>query len=373
MDTTISIILKVCDACNLKCKHCYEAAGGLYGAANIMPLAHLERTFSLAQSQYHYVKYVWFGGEPLLCGLEYFKEAIRLQKKYNQDNVIVNHIQTNGTLLSAEFADFFKKEGFAVSVSYDAQFNGQLRQKTEETLKGIANCKAAKSSCGILSTIHAANYDKQIEMYQHIKEMGCPMKFNPIFPSGAAISNANYLLNLEAYVNETVRFFRYWCEDKTAVPVSSFVQYLRLFLGLPGRNCTYGTCLYKWIDIEPDGSVLPCSRFSPDKYAVGKIQDVGSIEDVFASKEYENIVRQAIQRRLLCREECQLYPLCNGGCNSAAAAECGLDKHDFQLCAITKMLFPRLSEQIELLKARPDVTNPIARDLLKKSHCIMSP
>ena len=370
MDNNISIILKICDACNLKCKHCYESAHslqGYYNINNIMPLAYLEKIFSLAQSEYHYVKYVWFGGEPLLCGLEYFQKAIFLQKKHNHGNVIENHIQTNGTLLSKNFVDFFKKEAFAISISYDGQYNGQLRQKTKATLQGISNCKSAHVSCGILSTIHSGNYNHQIEMYQHIKHIGCPMKFNPIFPSGAAIKNTCYLLNVEAYVNETIKFFRYWCEDETAVPVSPFVQYLKLFLGFPGRNCTYGACLYKWIDVDPDGSIFPCSRFAGSEYVIGNIQNINSVETLFSSKEYKSIVFRAVQRRLLCRKECSLYSFCNGGCNSAAAMECELSRHDFQLCTITKLMFPKMIAEIELLKKRFDIKNPVVRNMIDRA------
>ena len=368
MDNSISIILKVCNACNLKCKHCYESADSFCGTTNLMSLSMLEKIFSLAQSEYKHVRYVWFGGEPLLCGLDYFRDAISLQKQYNSDNIIKNHIQTNGTLLSEEFADFFKSEGFAVSISYDAQFNEYLRQNTAQTLNGIANCKAANIPCGILSTIHAGNYDKQIEMYHHIKQLGCPMKFNPIFPLGAALDNTGSLLNIKAYVDETVRFFNYWCEDETAVPVSSFVQYIRLFLNLPGRNCVYGACLYKWISIEPDGSVFPCSRFSDQRYSFGRIQDTNSLASLFKTAKYCQIVSDAIQRRLLCRDNCQLYFYCNGGCNSAAAMECGISKCDFQLCSITKLIFPRLFNQVTLLESQVDIKNPIVRQLLNSSE-----
>lgn len=364
MNTAISVILKVCNTCNLKCKHCYELADSFSGIDDIMPLPQLERIFSLIQREYHYINYVWFGGEPLLCGLKYFERAIHLQKIHNKGNVITNHIQTNGTLLTPQFACFFKAEGFLVSISYDAQYNNQLRDQTELTLQGIKNCKQEGLSCGVLSTIHSGNFDKQIEMYQHIKAMHCPMKFNPVFPSGAARNNTAYLLNIESYVSETVNFFQFWCSDQTAAPVSPFIQYIRMFLGLPGRNCTYGTCLYKWISVEPDGSILPCVRFSSD-YIIDKVQNISSIESLFNAPSYKKIVEQAIQRRLLCRTECQLYPLCNGGCNSAAATECGLTKHDFQLCAITKSIFPKISDQIEALKAQSDVKNPIVRNLLQ--------
>lgn len=42
----------------------------------------------------------WHGGEPTLAGLDFYREAVALQKKYNKDGKrIINGIQTNGTLL----------------------------------------------------------------------------------------------------------------------------------------------------------------------------------------------------------------------------------------------------------------------------------
>ena len=83
MKNKISIIIKINNFCNLKCKHCYESCNGFFSQNNqIMPLETLERIFSLCQSQYKKVSYIWFGGEPLINGLDWFKKAILLQKQH---------------------------------------------------------------------------------------------------------------------------------------------------------------------------------------------------------------------------------------------------------------------------------------------------
>lgn len=364
MKDSISIILKISNACNLKCKHCYE--GDYLGSlcSTIMPLDILGRVFELAQNEYHHVTYVWFGGEPLLCGFDYLKNAISLQKMYGKGTIISNRIQTNATLITRELASLLFDSGFAVSVSYDGQFNDYLRQETSATLKGIKYLKDVGHHCGILSTVHSGNFDRQIEMYEHIKEMGCSMKFNPIFPSGSAAHNAEFLLDDDSYISETLRFFRYWCHDASAVPVANFIQNIKLIARYPERHCTSGQCFYHWLCVEPDGGITPCSRFPPANYRICSIDDISSFDHVYLKDSYADIVSSAMIRRQKCKEQCEIYPLCNGGCNSAAANEVGLNNTDFQQCRFTKKLIPGIISEIESIKRSSTIPNKIISTLL---------
>lgn len=365
MKDSISIILKISNTCNLRCKHCYEGdySNGL--CSTIMPLDILGRVFELAQNEYHHVTYVWFGGEPLLCGIDYLKKAIFLQKKYSKETNISNRIQTNATLITEDIAKFFYNSKFSVSVSYDGQFNDYLRQDTSSTLRGIKYLKDAGNHCGILSTIHSGNVDYQIGMYEYIKKMDCPMKFNPIFPSGNAKHNADFLLDEERYISENMRFFRYWCHDKTAVPVVNFIQSIKLVSGYPERHCTNGQCFYHWLCIEPDGGITPCSRFAPENYRICSIEDITSFEQVYFTDAYAAIVAPAIVRRQKCKNYCKWYPFCNGGCNSAAANEVGLDNTESQQCRLTKKLLPEIISEVQSIKQGYAIPNKIVSSLLR--------
>lgn len=368
MKDNISIILKISNACNLKCKHCYEGDNSNASCSTVMPLDILSRVFELAQNEYKHVTYVWFGGEPLLCGLDYLKEAISLQQKYGQGTMINNRMQTNATLVTRKIASFLFESEFMVSVSYDGQFNDFLRQETSATLKGIKHLKEAGHHCGILSTIHSSNVAQQIEMYEHIKEMGCPMKFNPIFPSGNATHHVEFLLDDTCYISETMRFFRYWCHDNFAVPVANFIQSIKLITGYPERHCTNGQCFYHWLCVEPDGGITPCSRFFSADYRICSLEDITSFEQVYLKDSYAAIVAPAIIRRQKCKKHCELYPLCNGGCNSAAANEVGLENAYFQQCRLTKKLLPLIINEIESIKQNSTIPNKIVSALLSHSN-----
>jgi uncharacterized protein len=61
----------------------------------------------------------WQGGEPTLCGLDYFKEIVALERKYMGNKIIQNDLQTNGVLLDEEWCLFLKDHNFLVGLSID--------------------------------------------------------------------------------------------------------------------------------------------------------------------------------------------------------------------------------------------------------------
>lgn len=66
------------------------------------------------------VTFGWQGGEPTLLGVDFFRNVVKLQKKYNVRGLTVkNGLQTNGTLITDEFAKFLKEEDFLVGISID--------------------------------------------------------------------------------------------------------------------------------------------------------------------------------------------------------------------------------------------------------------
>ena len=206
-----------------------------------------------------------------------------------------------------------------------------------------------------------------IEMYELLKKYKCGLKFNPTFPSGNAVDNSEYLIDPEFFAQKLYKFFCYWLGDADAAPVSNFIHYVKLFLKMPGRACIYSGCLYKMLEIEPDGAVMPCSRYSDNSYVISNINDSASIQEIFDSEKYKNLVRKSITRRKICKEQCALYEYCLGGCTSAAFNEGGVENNHYRLCRITKALFPKILANLSARLAESKIINPIFSQLLKRA------
>jgi len=50
------------------------------------------------------VSLAWQRGEPTLMGLDFYKRAIELEKKYGHNQMVGNGLQTNGLLLDKKWA-----------------------------------------------------------------------------------------------------------------------------------------------------------------------------------------------------------------------------------------------------------------------------
>lgn len=371
MEKRLNIVIKPTNACNLQCKHCYE---GKIPKTNhtSMNKKTLEQIIRMVQDNYKVVRYSWFGGEPLMINLDFFQQAIEFQQKYNQGNIISNSIQTNGTLLNSDIIHFIHENSFNLSISYDGQFNDILRQKTELVEKNMQTLMDNNENFNILCTIHSQNYEHLIDIYNFLKKYKCGLKFNPIFPSGNASNNREYLINPKLYATRLNEFFQYWLEDEQAIPVSNFIHYIKLFLNLPGRPCIYSGCLYKMLEVEPNGDIMPCSRYSDKKYIISNINDCLSLQEIFENEKYKKLVNQSITRRIHCKKICNVYKYCLGGCTSAAFNEVGAEKNSSQMCQISQIAFPLILASLkEASKKQRGIKNPIFSKLLsnvQKNH-----
>ena len=66
------------------------------------------------------VTIAWQGGEPTLMGIEFFRRSVELAERYLRPGSGPCYtIQTNGTLIDAEWAAFFKANDFLVGISID--------------------------------------------------------------------------------------------------------------------------------------------------------------------------------------------------------------------------------------------------------------
>lgn len=153
-----TVILSVVRDCNLRCKYCQT---GPYLRENtncsLMPLELVEKiiseTLQLVENNksFNSIEFHFSGGEPLLAGIKYFQNCLRLQNKYKKNGVeIENSVQTNGTLINDGWAKFFKENNFGVSISIDGP--EQIQNVQRPMLDGTGSYCHVKNNLKLLDS-----------------------------------------------------------------------------------------------------------------------------------------------------------------------------------------------------------------------------
>lgn len=354
-------------SCNIRCKHCYEANG--HYPTKIMDSATLEKIIMLAQKQYQKITYLWFGGEPLIAGLDFFKKVVEFQKKYNNNTEIKNTIQTNGILLDKNFIDFFKENNFIVSVSYDAQFNDILREKTSCVENNINECITNDLKVSTISTISNQTSSKQIQMYDFLCSKNLNAKFNRIFPEGNGKANACFLISDDNYLADMKEFFVSWLYNKNASSFSTFDIYLSALFNLKYKECIFSGCLFKWLAVAPDGTLYPCPRFGNSNFTLGNIHQYNNLYEAFHSENYTKLLSKNVERRKSCQNHCDWFAFCNGGCNARCFWEGDISNSDTEICRFVKKFFPFVVNTIKeiIQHNKLELTNEYFQNLYAKN------
>ena len=110
--------------CNLDCAYCFFLKkerlypDSTFRMSDEVLEAYIRQT--IEAHQVPEVTIAWQGGEPTLMGVDFFRKAVELEKKYAPPGVTVeNTFQTNGVLLDDEWCEFLHDEKFLVGLSLD--------------------------------------------------------------------------------------------------------------------------------------------------------------------------------------------------------------------------------------------------------------
>ena len=321
-----------------------------------------ERTVRLVKEGFENSRYIWHGGEPLLAPMSFYKKAFAIQKKYYGKMGCDNTIQTSGSLLSQRFIEFCKSNRVNLGVSYESEFGKELRPDMDiPHVDAMVDYMARKGHMFLVSaTIHGGNVDKMGEIYDKFKGMGASLSFNPIINMGCAKADPDLILDPDIYVRNSIEIFDRWVHDKDVrIPVLPFFPYIMTVLdGMPNiSDCPHASCLGKWICLYPNGDVYPCGKACPKDFCLGNINEVDSIDELFESQGFRNILIGSIERRKKCKS-CEIYDYCNGGCSIDALAEGDITSSDFVSCRIYKGLMPHIKDVItDILENKPDMNN----------------
>ena len=331
------MIKTVGSMCNLNCDYCYYLdKSALYHGVSIMSLDMLEKIIRnyVETNAAEELVFNWHGGEPLLAGLDYYKEITKLQNKYCGNKKICNTLQTNAVLVNEEFASFFKDNNFLIGVSIDGPQDIHDRYRKDKlgnptfkkVIKGIELLHRHNVDFNTMTTINKASESRGLEVYLFLKQIGSQyMQFMPVVEyvnSLGRIVPPNYKeATLAPWSVESMAFGEFMCDifdswvknDVGTYFVNLFDSTLANICGVECGCCAYSdTCGLNAV-VEHNGDVYPCDHFVYPEYRLGNITENDIYEIVSSSQMVEFGINK---RNLLPRKcfSCDFFHVCHGEC-----------------------------------------------------------
>ena len=338
------VMLKPAGAhCNLACKYCYYLEkNNLYQNSH----RHLMSDEMLEQFTREYIEaqtmpqvlFTWHGGEPLMRSIDFYRKALALQKKYAHGKQIDNVIQTNGTLLTDEWCEFFAKNHWLVGISIDGpqEYHDHYRitpagkPSWEKVMQGISLLKKHRVEWNAMAVVNAYNAEHPLEFYHFFRDNGCQyLQFTPIVERLTQHEDGRTLASLaddreiplaEASVtpaqwgNFLCTIFDDWVRhDVGKIFVEIFDCTLANWMGVLPGICAYSKeCGHAGV-MEHNGDVYSCDHFVFPEYKLGNIREQSLIDMLYGEKQqaFSRLKHTSLPRQC---KECDMEFACHGEC-----------------------------------------------------------
>ena len=332
--------------CNIDCTYCfYLEKEKLYPDLNQnwrMSDEVLERYVSqyIDAQDVPQVNFAWQGGEPTLLGVDFYRRAVELQKRYAGGKEITNAFQTNGILLDDRWGEFLAENDFLIGVSIDGPRHLHDRYRVDKGQKptfdrvmaGIEVLKRHEVEFNTLTVLQNHNADHPLEVYRFLKGIGSHfMQFIPIVERIAGQPAADGLELIDpgfegrAQVSRwsvgAVQYGRFLCKvfdewvlhDVGDYFVQMFDVALGSWLGQDAGLCIFAETCGKALIIEHNGDLYSCDHFVYPDYRLGNVADSTIREMVDSPRQRRFGQDKKDTLPSYCRE-CEFRFACNGGC-----------------------------------------------------------
>jgi uncharacterized protein len=300
--------------------------------------------------------FAWQGGEPTLMGLDFYKRAVELQKKYGSSGQEVgNSLQTNAILLNEKWCRFLHDSKFLVGISIDGpkemhdyyRVDHSRAGTFDRVMRAVENCKEYKVEFNTLTLLNDKNVEHPDELFDFFIENGVKyLQFipcverdphqiihrrerrerkdeknkNSIFAANSADSAvkrsgkiADFSITPQQYGEFLCKMFDLWYgygpQNLSIRDFDSILSYC-----VTGRQtiCTFDKQCSQYIVIEHTGDAFCCDFFVEPRWRLGNIFET-PIEKLAASSKKRAFARakqNLCNRCLVCRH----LSLCRGGC-----------------------------------------------------------
>jgi len=336
--------------CNLNCEYCFYlekqalfGPGEQYRTSDGVLSAFI--TNYITSQPTPVVEFVWQGGEPTLLGIEFFKRVIELQKPFVKRKTITNSLQTNGTMLTAEWCQFLKENNFMVGISLDGPKEVHDRYRRDrkgvgsfdQVMRGLRLLQEHKVEYNVLACVARDTAKRPLDIYRFFKDEGVEfIQFTPVVERLFDVHSAPLGLRLagpaaldkkdqqtdvtpcsvtpEDYGDFLIAIYEEWVRhDVGTVFVMNFEWVLNAWIGNRSPVCVHAKQCGRSVVIEHNGDVFACDHCVYPQYNLGNIMS-DTLPDMVARSQCSGfgVAKETALPRWCV--ECEVLRACQGGC-----------------------------------------------------------
>jgi uncharacterized protein len=257
------------------------------------------------------IYFIWHGGEPLLAGINFYQRVVSVQSECLTQSTYRNSIQTNGTLLTEEWAEFLAENRFKIGVSLDgpSEIHNSNRifcnglGSFNEVMKGLSILRDKNIETGIIAVISKRSLGRGGEILDFIVGNG----FKRINLSPFAEQNNGSLiegsLTPEEYADFIIEIFDYWIDkDDPDIKIQNLENFFQKLIGGRALFCHSTNRCSSYLSVDSNGDVYLCGRFlGTSNFKLGNILE-NTLLEIMKFPVYLNIAKQVSSFATECKE-----------------------------------------------------------------------
>ena len=329
-ETPLAVMAKpVGSRCNMRCAYCYYLDKGKYSESRkqtCMSYALLERLIrqTIEASPGPTVSFTWHGGEPTLAGMDFYRKALELERKYLPRGWEAwNNLQTNGLMLNEGWCRFLKENRFDVGLSIDG--SEEVHDINRRQLGGGGTWARVSAAIrrlrdnglepDLLCTVNGVSQERPLEVYRALRETKCCwVQFIPVVIREEGGGAAPGSVSPEGYGRFLTAVFDEWVSnDLGSLDVQLFAEMARVLAGGEAGLCWMRPDCGHVLIAEEDGGVYSCDHFVDPAHRLGSLYESSLAR--MAESDFQRAFGEAKREGLTA--ECRACPwlrFCNGGC-----------------------------------------------------------
>jgi len=334
--------------CPSNCGYCWSSDEG----SPMMSIETIEEVVEwLKDFRNETITFTFHGGEPLLAGVEFYRQALPLLTQGLSHLRIAFALQTNLWKLTPELARVLAKYKIPIGSSIDGpkELNDLQRSEGyfEKTMRGLEIAKEAGLQVQFICTFTSYSVKFKEEIFNFFLENGFTFKLHPALPSLRDRDPDRWALPPEEYGELLVYLLDKYIENMDKIEIRNIDDLLRCVLVGRGTVCTYVDCMGDTFAVGPDGSIYPCYRFvGMPEFVMGSVYDHPTMEDLARSDAWKVMhqFKEFVDREC---KSCAHIKYCRGGCPYNAMAPTGgkvlsVDPH----CVAYKRIFDEIKDRL---------------------------